>query len=319
MPPTSQDPSLAAAAAALRRGGVVVFPTETVYGVGANALDPVACARIFEVKGRPRFNPLIVHLADASQLAEVAVPTAAAEALAARFWPGPLTLVLPKRSRIDGIVTGDLDTVGVRVPGHPLARALIAAAGVPVAAPSANRFMALSPTTMAHAQAQLGDSVDAYLDGGSCEVGVESTIVGWIDGKATLLRPGGLDPRLVEAVIGPLAPPPAPGGKTLAPGMLARHYAPRAKLFLEGDPTCPQPGRNVALVCVQAHDDDRTRFGAVVELARDGDLRIAAARLYSALHEIDATTANAIVARLAPEEGLGIAINDRLRRAAAPE
>lgn len=315
----ASDDQVFTAAQILKRGGVVVFPTETVYGLGANAFDPIACAKIFEVKGRPRFNPLIVHLADPSDLCKVAVSSPAAVALAEKFWPGPLTMVLPKQDCIDGIVTGDLDTVGVRVPAHALARDLIRTAGVPIVAPSANRFMAVSPTTLEHARSQLGGAVDAYLDGGSCQVGLESTIIGWINGKATLLRPGGLDPRLIEAVIGPLASPPHGSGKLLAPGMLARHYAPRAKLYLESDPGCPAAGRDIVLLCVQARPEDKIRFATVVELSPAGDLRQAAAGLYAALHAIDSMSIRAIVARLAPMEGLGLAINDRLRRAAAAE
>ena len=307
------------AAHILRNGGLVVFPTETVYGLGANAFDPLACARIFEVKGRPRFNPLIVHLADIADLPRVAQLHPEAEVLAQKFWPGPLTLVLPKQNCIDGIVTGDLATVGVRVPAHPLARALIRASGVPIVAPSANRFMSVSPTTLEHARAQLGDAVDAYLDGGPCSVGLESTILGWIDGKPTLLRPGGLDPRLLEDMIGSLAPLPTGSGKVIAPGMLARHYAPRAKLYLETDPQCPQSGDDdVILLCIQASPADRRHFRQVFELSPAADLRLAAAALYAALHTIDAMPIQTIVARLAPAEGLGLAINDRLRRAAAP-
>lgn len=313
----SEISGMAAAAQVLRSGGLVVFPTETVYGVGANAFDPVACAKIFAAKGRPRFNPLIVHISGIEQIEEVACPTPEALELARHFWPGPLTLVLPKKAAIDGIVTGDLDTVGVRVPAHPLARDLIKLAGVPVAAPSANRFMCLSPTTVEHARSQLGEAVDIYLDGGPCSIGLESTIVGWSSGKPVLLRPGGLDPRLIEAVVGPLHR--APEGKIIAPGMLARHYSPRARLFLADQADCPKPSSNVALLCISTTGVDTAGYASVVELAPDGNLTVAAARLYAALHALDKEHMQAIVACLAPEEGLGIAINDRLRRAAAAE
>jgi L-threonylcarbamoyladenylate synthase len=249
------------AAGLIRAGRLVAFPTETVYGLGANALDARAVARVFAAKERPAFDPLIVHLADASAIGACAEPADADDPrvarLAARFWPGPLTLVLRKRAIIPGIVTAGLPTVGLRVPDHPVARALIRAAGVPVAAPSANRFGGLSPTRAAHVVAGLGSRVDLVLDGGRCRVGVESTVVLLAAGRAVLLRPGGLAVEAIEAEIGPLEVPDdaAPGTAELAPGRAGAHYAPRAPLKL-ADPRDPaaaslfaaHPGERVGLL-----------------------------------------------------------------------
>lgn len=307
--------SLSPAVQALRAGGTVVFPTETVYGLGARALDAAAVAKIFEIKRRPRFNPLIVHLPSRESLATVAaeVPDAARR-LADAFWPGPLTLVLPKRPEIPDLVTAGLSTVGVRMPAHPVAIALLEALGEPIAAPSANRFTRLSPTCIEHAREQLGDEVDCYLDGGPCAVGVESTIVGWIDGQATLLRKGGTPVEAIEAVIGRLAPIPVIA-RPLAPGMLEKHYAPTTPLFFSDKPIVFEKARRVGLLTLSPNDETDPGYAAIEYLSRQGDLREAAQRLFGKLREMEDMHLDLIVARPVPNTGLGGAINDRLRRA----
>jgi L-threonylcarbamoyladenylate synthase len=328
------DPgSLALAAERLRAGGLVAFPTETVYGLGANALDAIAVARVFAAKERPAFDPLIVHLADASALGTYADAKDADDPrvvrLAARFWPGPLTLVLRKRAVIPGIVTAGLPTVGLRVPDHPVARALIRAAGVPVAAPSANRFGHLSPTRAAHVVAGLGSRVDLVLDGGPCRVGVESTVVLLAAGRAVLLRPGGLSVEELEAEIGPVEVLAAgtPGEAELAPGRAGAHYAPRVPITL-ADPRDPasapafsvRPGERVGLLAASAAgraaaDAVGGPFAAIEVLDADGDLVGAAARLFDALHALQAADLSRIVAEPVADVGLGRAVMDRLRRA----
>jgi L-threonylcarbamoyladenylate synthase len=326
--------SIAVAAKRLRGGGLVVFPTETVYGLGANALDARAVARVFAAKERPAFDPLIVHLADASAVALYAEAEDADDPrvarLAARFWPGPLTLVLRKRDVIPGIVTAGLPTVGLRVPDHPVARALIRAAGVPVAAPSANRFGHLSPTRAAHVVAGLGSRVDLVLDGGPCRVGVESTVILLAAGRAALLRPGGLAVEAIEAEIGRLEvlDDGAAGTAELAPGRAGAHYAPRVPLEL-ADPRDPgsvafavRPGERVGLLAASAAGRAAAEaaggpFAATEVLDPDGDLVGAAARLFDALHALQAADLSRIVAEPVPEAGLGRAVMDRLRRAAS--
>lgn len=312
---------VARAAAVLRRGGLVALPTETVYGLGANALDAAAVARIFAAKRRPAFDPLIVHVAALERWPSVAreMPPRAL-ALARRFWPGPLTLVLPKQPAIPDIVTSGLPTVGVRVPRHPLMHELLELAGVPVAAPSANRFGRLSPTRAEHVVAQLGDDIDLVLDGGPCTVGVESTIVRSDADGVTVLRLGGLPVEDIAAVAGPVRvaaheSPTAPE----APGMLPQHYAPRTPIELVDERAVPSPpaGARWGLLALRRDDAPAERFAAVECLTDDGDLVVAAAGLFEALHRLDALGLERIVAVAFPEHGLGRAINDRLRRAAA--
>jgi L-threonylcarbamoyladenylate synthase len=313
----------AVAAARLRAGGLVAFGTETVYGLGANALDADAVARVFAVKDRPAFDPLIVHVAERDWLDDLVteVPAAAA-ALIESFWPGPLTLVLPKRERVPYLVTAGLGSVAVRQPAHAGARALIAAAGVPVAAPSANRFGRLSPTTAADVVEQLGDRLDpardAILDFGPCRVGVESTVVEVTPHGPRLLRPGGLSLEAIEAVVGPVAIPeereqPVARAQP-SPGMLPRHYAPRTPVVVvpEGEPL--PPGRLGLLTLVPPVDADR--FTTVEVLSPTGDLGESATRFFAALRRLDAANVDHIVARPFPERDLGRALNDRLRRAA---
>ncbi len=313
---------LDALAARLRQGRLVAIPTETVYGLAASALDARAVARIFEVKQRPRFNPLIVHLADVADLLEVVaeVPDSARR-LAERFWPGPLTLVLPRGKAIPDIVTAGLATVAVRVPDHELTRALLRRAGLPVAAPSANLFGAVSPTTADHVRRSLGARVDAILDGGPCRVGIESTILGWRDGRPTLLRPGGLEIEWIEAVAGPVQRADAGAAdRPDAPGQLAQHYAPGTPLRLilaeEDAGTEPSRGRRIGWLGLHAPRGSH-RFAAIEVLSETGDLREAATGLFAALRRLDEASLDEITACAAPAHGLGLAINDRLQRAAA--
>ncbi len=302
------------AAQIIREGGTVVFPTETVYGIGANAFDPDAVARIFEIKRRPRFNPLIVHLPSIHLIEEVAVDVPAqAMQLAEAFWPGPLTLVLPKNPGMPDIVTAGLPTIGLRMPNHPVAQSLLRAARVPIAAPSANRFTRLSPTLVSHAQEQLGTEVDLYLDGGPCTVGVESTIVGWIDGRATLLRRGGLPVEEIEALIGPLDPIPVTA-LPLAPGNTAKHYSPKTPLLFSDKPVEFENQRRVGLLTLKPGLEE-AGFSTVSYLSETGDLREAAHRLFAKLKDLESLNLDLIVARSVPNIGLGAAINDRLNRA----
>ncbi|MDD2804175.1 MAG: L-threonylcarbamoyladenylate synthase [Elusimicrobiales bacterium] len=303
------------AAAALRGGGVVAFPTETVYGLGADGLNPAACARIFEIKGRPRFDPLILHECSAARAKKLfsRVPPAA-EKLMKRFWPGPLTLVLPRARQVPDIVTAGLPTVAVRVPACPSALRLIKAAGRPVAAPSANRFGRLSPTTAAHVMSQLGGGPDIILDGGKTRIGVESTIVTFTGNRPVLLRPGGLPLEEIEKVAGPAAKGRS-GGKPAAPGCLKKHYAPRARLKLVARGAAVKPAPSAAYLAFSARPAGR--WAAVKVLSRKGDLHEAAAGLFGALHALEASGAATIYAEKVPPHGLGRAIMDRLRRAAA--
>lgn len=297
---------IARAAEVLRAGGLVALPTETVYGLAADAGNAAAVARIFEAKGRPAFNPLICHVADRAGAARLAGISPLGDVLIDAFWPGPLTLVLPKRgdAPVANSVTAGLETVALRAPAHPAACALLAAFGGPLAAPSANPSGRISPTTAAHVAADLGDVVDLVLDGGPCPVGLESTIVGIAGARATLLRPGGIVAEAIEAAIG--RPLERTGGAIVAPGMLSRHYAPHARLRLEA--TAPRA------------DETMIGFGNVpgdLSLSPSGDLAEAAANLFTMLRAADAAGKPGIAVAPIPGHGLGRAINDRLRRAAA--
>jgi L-threonylcarbamoyladenylate synthase len=326
--PGDDPAAIEAAAALLRAGEPVAFPTETVYGLAADALDPVAVARVFEIKGRPRFDPLIVHVPSPEAVGTYAVEQDARDprvaALVERFWPGPLTVVLRKRDVIPGIVTAGLDTVALRMPDHPVALALIRAAGRPLAAPSANPFGRLSPTTAGHVARQLDGRVALILDGGPCRVGVESTVVLLADGGAALLRPGGLAAEAIEAVVGPLERPGPEEGARLSPGRAAAHYAPRPPVVMlpPAHPVPAAPGERIGLLA--ADDAGRAEaeraggpFAAIEVLAPDGDPVVAASRLFDALHRLDLAGLDRIVAQPVPEAGLGHAVMDRLRRAVA--
>ncbi|MCX8118393.1 MAG: L-threonylcarbamoyladenylate synthase [Desulfobacterota bacterium] len=304
------------AARIIRQGGIVAFPTETVYGLGADAFNPLAVARIFEVKQRPLFDPLIVHIARLNELDRLAMELPSpARRLIDRFWPGPLTLVLKKREEVPEIVTGGLPTVAIRMPKHPLALELIQAADCPIAAPSANPFGYVSPTTAEHVREQLEDRVDLILEGGPCEVGVESTIISLVDERPRLLRPGGVPLEEIESVIGQVEIGPFEGHRPLAPGMLSKHYAARTPVFLDWSEAdvARYEGRRIGLL---AFDRIRPslRFDAVEVLSEKGDLREAAANLFSALRRLDRSGLEAIFAEPVPEVGLGRAIMDRLRR-----
>jgi L-threonylcarbamoyladenylate synthase len=310
------DVELGDAAVILRNGGTVAFPTETVYGLGASALDPNAVARIFDIKQRPRFDPLIVHVSSVAQGRRVVRewPDAARE-LSRHFWPGPLTLVLPKADAIPDIVTSGLPTVALRMPAHPLALALIAKADVPVAAPSANRFGSISPTTSEHVRMQLGEAVDRILDGGPCRVGIESTVVALAANGPLLLRAGGTPVEEIERVIGPVQRPGADPDRPTSPGQCARHYATRTPLVLYEDlrdrPVSPRSG-----LLTLRPPRTRGRFEAVEVLSPSGNLQEAAANLFAALYRLDALGLDRIVAVKVPDVGVGLAINDRLLRAA---
>lgn len=307
---------LARAAVTIRSGDLVAFPTETVYGLGANALNAVAVAKIFEVKKRPFFDPLIVHVAGAEALRELVTqvpPTAAT--LIERFWPGPLSLVLPKQASVPDIVTSGLPSVAIRCPAHPLAQQLIRAAGVPLAAPSANLFGAVSPTTAAHVREQFGDRLPLILDGGPCRVGVESTVVSFLDEQPVLLRPGGVTVEDLETAIGKVQIFSGDSQHPVAPGQLARHYSPSTPLQLTCDTLPPQLPPRVGLLAFGPGES--AGFAAIEVLSSQRCLREAAANLFAALRRLDALQLDLILAEPVPETGLGRAIMDRLRRAAA--
>ncbi len=302
----------------LGAGGLVAFATETVYGLGADAGNGEAVARLYAAKGRPAFNPLIAHVADAAAARRLARFDAAAERLAAAFWPGPLTLVLPKREDcgLADLALAGLDSVAVRVPAHPAARELLAAFGKPVVAPSANRSGHVSPTSAAHVLADLRGRIDLIVDAGASAVGVESSIVACLGGAPIWLRPGGVARAAIERVLGhPLAAPPADNDAPLAPGMLASHYAPKARLRLDAE----NPRAGEALLAFgPALPKDASRAAVMLNLSSRGDLVEAAANLFSHLRALDASGAASIAVMKVPHEGLGEAINDRLARAAAP-
>ena len=309
------------AADIIRRGGLVGMPTETVYGLAANALDPQAVARIFEAKERPAFDPLIVHVPDVSWMPRVATEfPELAHRLAGRFWPGPLTILLPKAAAVPDLVTSGLPDVGVRIPRHLLALELLRWADCPLAAPSANLFGRLSPTTAKHVADQLADRVDYILDGGPCGVGVESTVLR-LSPRPCLLRPGGVSLEDIVQIAGPIeivAATDHPGEVSLAsPGMLPQHYAPRTPLIL--DPPADQLLRGRwGVLCFQRLPESRDCSAHEI-LSPRGDLSEAAANFFSALRRLDALGLDGILAESFPEIGLGRALNDRLLRAASRE
>lgn len=329
--PDNPEPDIIAEAAAhLRAGHLVAFPTETVYGLGANALDPEAVARIYAAKGRPSYNPLIVHLASAGDASQVASawPDAAAR-LSEAFWPGPLTLVVPRRDEVPDAVSAGLPTVGVRVPAHPVAHALLVAAGVPVAAPSANRSTELSPTRARHVERALGERVAMILDGGPTTVGIESTVVDVTGTTPVLLRPGGLSRQAIEAVVGALrvpAPRDAADAPLPSPGMMERHYAPRTPVLL----FAPADASRVAAELQGARATGK-RIGALLHGRAAGALGFAdevailpprpaeyASRLYDALHDLDEAGCDVIAVERVPASGDWDGVRDRLERAARP-
>ncbi len=307
---------LARAASLLQRGQLVAFPTETVYGLGANALDSAAVQRIYEAKGRPAYNPLIVHVADAASAQRlVTIWPETAERLATRWWPGPLTLVLPKAMGIPPEVTAGLGTVALRVPAHPVALALLRACGFPLAAPSANQSGQISPTSAAHVAQGLGDRVPLILDGGPTSVGIESTVIDLSGSRPVLLRPGMISRTELEAVIGPVdvaQDPEAPEEARPSPGMLDRHYAPRARLvFLDSGVTPAVAPRTGALMRSAAPP-----AGCSASITLPDDPAAYARGLYGALHELDAADVSVILVEPPPPSHAWDGIRDRLRRAA---
>ena len=306
------------AAEILRRGGLVAFPTETVYGLGANALDASAVARIFAAKGRPSYNPLIVHVPDEAGARELVSdwPDDATR-LARALWPGPLTVVLRKHPSIPDIVTAGLDSVALRVPAHPVALALLRATRRPLAAPSANRSTALSPTTAQHVARSLGDRVELILDAGPTLVGIESTVVDLRGPRPTILRPGLLGPRELEPIIGALGAPNDVSGAAArpAPGMLDRHYAPRARLrlFSAGDPLASKRGAHVATLLI----DPSTR-GAGEIIRMPADPTRYAGRLYATLHDLDEAGYDVVFVERVPDGDAWAGVRDRLERASRP-
>ena len=345
--PVSEE-SLRKAAAIITCGGLAAFPTETVYGLGADAFNPVALAKIFAAKGRPRFDPLIIHIASMQTLDKIADLSLLGRAgrkklavLAETLWPGPLTLILPRQKAVPDLATSGLATVAVRFPAHPAAQSLIALSGGALAAPSANPFGYLSPTRAGHVREQLGNAVDIILDGGPAELGVESTVLDISGGQARILRPGGVPREKIEALIGkldsggadaavidgPEKKPKAPAAMP-APGMLKSHYAPRTRLkvFSREEiisvPDINDGEKSSAFLFFDGSTRDAWLLGKscvhakIKTLCEDGNFTEAAANLFQYLHELDSPGIICISAQLAPEEGLGEAINDRLRRAA---
>jgi L-threonylcarbamoyladenylate synthase len=311
--PRAADPeAISEAARLLQAGELVAFPTETVYGLGADARSDEAVAAIFAAKNRPSFNPLIAHFAEVAQARQEVLFDERAEKLAEAFWPGPLTLVLPRREgcRVSLLCSAGLDSQAVRLPSHPVARALLSECGIPLAAPSANLFGRISPTLAEHVAEGMGGRVAMILDGGACQVGVESTVVELLEEEARLLRPGAVTLADLERVIGPVKA--RLSGPITAPGMLESHYAPSAAVRLEAERVGPEEA-------LLAFGPKPLQGAAVTEnLSPSGDLLEAAANLFAALHRLDATGAPAIAVMPIPHEGLGLAINDRLERAAAP-
>jgi len=327
------EANLRRAGACIASGGLVALPTETVYGLGANAFDARAVARIFEAKARPSFDPLIVHIAALGDVERVALPPGpTARILMERLWPGPLTLILPRRPDLPDLVTSGLPTVALRLPLHPVARAIISYSGTAVAAPSANPFGYLSPTRAEHVARMLGEKVDLIVDGGPCPIGVESTVLDVTVDPPVVLRPGGMEIEAIEALIGRVAvggvgsAPPVPK----SPGQLNSHYAPRTPLFLvsagklaeRADAVRSEAAERGRLAALLFDDASRGRLGAAASnfaeiriLSPRGDSLEAAANLFSHLHELDELGVDAIWAERAPERGLGRAINDRLYKA----
>ncbi len=307
------DENIARAAEIIRSGGLVSFPTETVYGLGADALNPVSVARIFQVKERPFFDPLIVHLADLSELGTAAREIApAAKILAEKFWPGPLTLVLPRRERIPDIVTSGLDTVACRVPSHPVARKLISLSETLIAAPSANPFGYLSPTRAEHVESQLGGKIEMVLDGGPSPVGVESTIVKIENDEISLLRPGGIPVEEIEKVAGKIRKMKDTITNPESPGQLDYHYSPSKRVKIMKD--IDFSDQNACFLLYKVPDGSYPKEKTVF-LSREGNLVEAAANLFTHLHALDKRNCSVIIAEEMPQKGLGRAIMDRLIKA----
>lgn len=304
----------------IKQGGLVAFPTETVYGLGADAFNPIAVARVFEVKGRPYFDPLIVHIANFKDLDRLVteIPSKA-KILMDRFWPGPLTLVLFKKEEVPDIVTSGLSTVAVRMPRHPMALQLIRFAETPIVGPSANPFGYISPTNAEHVREQLGDKIDFIIDGGPCEVGVESTIVSFTGENPKLLRSGGIPVEEIEPLIGKIIHNASSGEKPLASGMFPKHYAPKTPIILKWNEDARDrfKGKRIGLLAFKA-PKDFSDFSHIEVLSKNGDLLEAAANLFSAMRRLDRLGLDLILVEPVPEKGLGRAIMERLRKASYP-
>ena len=319
------DIEITTAAESIRNGELVAFPTETVYGLGANALDEIAVTKIFELKGRPRLDPLIVHVADPKQLELLveSLPELAAD-LIRKFWPGPLSLVLKKLASVPDIVSAGLPSVAVRCPDHEVARNLIAAAKVPIAAPSANRFGRVSPTTAKHVVDQFGERCPMVLDAGPCSVGVESTVLSFTestDDRPVLLRPGGVPLEEIEKVTGALACHLHEEARPTSPGQLSSHYSPMTPIVLAEKKSVAELARgqsSVGLLSFKEPSETACDLAAIEVLSASGCLREAAANLFAAMRRLDELGLDLIIAEPVPEIDLGRAIMDRLRRAAVP-
>ncbi len=306
------------AAEIIKAGGIVAFPTETVYGLGADGLNPIAVAKIFETKKRPAFNPLILHIAGKGDLKKLAViENDRIERLIDKFWPGPLTLVLPKLELVPDIVTSGNPTVAIRMPDHPVAINLIKKCGTPIAAPSANRFGHLSPTEAMHVFKSIGDKVDLIIDGGKCSIGVESTIVQYVDNKFYLLRPGGLSREEIQNEIGEIEAVTGSADKPNSPGQLPFHYAPSIPLyFLTKENLKKYSDKKIGALFFRNSSVD-FKFETIRILSEKGDFKEAAANLFVHLHELEKEKIDLILAEPVEEKGLGLAIMDRLKKGAS--
>ncbi len=310
--------NLTLAAQAIRRGELVAMPTETVYGLAGDALNPASLARIFAVKQRPYFDPLIVHIEDIAWVEKLcAFVPQPMRVLMERCWPGPVTFVLPKREIVPSLATSGLPDVALRMPSHPAALALIRESGTPLAAPSANPFGRLSPTCVAHVSADFQEGIACILDGGPCAIGVESTVLGWQSGQLILLRPGGNPVEALESILQEtILPLPPASGSPQSPGALPWHYAPRTPLVLLESYQIPEGSQDTGLLWFGLSSPPKG-YARVEHLAHDGNWLAAAADFFAALHRLDRLDLKQIVASTVPESGLGRAINDRLRKAAA--
>jgi len=309
--------SLHAGAQAIKRGELVVFPTETVYGLGADATDPNAVEKIFKAKQRPFYDPLIVHVADREQMLQLVTNLPGpAEQLIARFWPGPLTIVLPKSSKVPAIVTAGTPSVAVRMPSNPIALELIRLSGRPIAAPSANRFGCTSPTTAKHVQEQLGGTYDVMIDGGACIVGIESTVISFLGDTPRILRPGGIDQQAIESCIGKVLSEQKDSRdeSTTSPGMLPSHYATATPLRIVDDVSGYASRSDVGVLLFGK--SNLVFAGPVEYLSMSSDPAEAAKRLYQAMRKLDSLSLSLLVVKLLPENGIGVAINNRLKKAA---
>jgi len=304
--------SIDAAAKILRQGGIVAIPTETVYGLAGNAFDEKAVAKIFAIKERPFFDPLIAHIAEIEDLENLAIEIPKnAKLLAEKFWPGPLTLVLPKKEKVPNLTTGGLSTVAVRMPKKQIARDIIKLAGFPLAAPSANKFQHLSPTSAEHVLEQLSGKIDGIVNGGVCEIGVESTVVGFENDIPVIYRPGAVTKEMIGEFLGKILSPKS--DSILSPGMLEKHYSPNTLLCLELPSEVPP---NCGLLAFGKLPENAAHFAKILNLSAKENLTESAANLYGMLHELDSCKLNKIYAILLPPVGIGVAINDRLTKAA---